>query len=98
MFGRLTIGGSWVGVAMRNGTAERMQKRSCPPGERWRFEEVEEVGRGEGQGYFALEAGGCGFDSHPVHLGDGSLRVERHNVPGQRFPSSSFLKERRLEK
>jgi hypothetical protein len=28
-----------------------------------------EVGRGVGQGYFASNAGGCGFDSHLVHSG-----------------------------
>ena len=29
---------------------------------------VHEVGRGEGQGYFACGAGGCGFESHLVQF------------------------------
>lgn len=34
-----------------------------------RHEFGEEVGRGVGQGYFALGAGGYGFESHLVHFG-----------------------------
>jgi len=36
-----------------------------------------EVGRGEGQGYFACGAGGRGFDSHLVHQLGASSSVDR---------------------
>jgi hypothetical protein len=51
---------------------------------------TKEVGRGVGQGYFALGAGGCGFESHPVHLGAGSSMVRTPNVLGRMFRPAVF--------
>jgi hypothetical protein len=53
-----------------------------------------EVGRGIGQGYFAYGAGGCGFESHLVHmLKASSSRDRAPNVPDRVFPSSRFEEE-----
>lgn len=50
-----------------------------------------QVGRGEGQGYFASGAGGCGFESHLAHNGGPVAQwIERLMFPGRWFRSSSL--------
>jgi hypothetical protein len=45
--------------------------------------QFEEVGRGEGQGYFACGAGGCGFESHLAHV-EAGLQPGLHAPVAQR--------------
>ena len=59
----------------------------------------DEVGRGEGQGYFACHAGGCGFESHLVHqLGASSSMDRAPMFLGRLFPSNSFAEKVQQEK
>ena len=82
-------------------SAERQGRGDAAPPQRRTMREFcsDEVGRGEGQGYFACHAGGCGFESHLVHQPGASSSMDRAPMfPGRLFPSSSFAKKVQKEK
>jgi hypothetical protein len=82
-------------------SAERQGRSGAAPPQRLTLPEFcgDEVGRGEGQGYFACRAGGCGFESHLVHQLRASSSMDRAPMfPGRLFPSSSFAMKVQKEK